>query len=514
MQNAPARQRLGALLYAALALLAACFLAILTFGYTTDSPIAKDAGENTIAAYHLAHTGIMGGDALETDNPTPQMRREPLPIAVTALYLLLHPDFAAFYTVAELTDGPLTRSAKGVNAFWRFLIAIFVFLLCRELFSRPYVAAGAALLCLVLSEVSFLSTTPIVDRLYTELPASALLLAASWCAVRFVRHKNWGRAALLGVALGLLALTKASLLYVGIGFTLLLFVMDAIRLLRRRPSERGLGKLLAIWAALYLALFATVGPWIARNAIIFDKPQISSRGEIVLGIRATLMQYPFDKLLYFFSPGGLRGNLLGPLLGYDAVDLKPRGELHELVVAKDRFMQVIAEREADGRSGDDLAWIFHMAQSYVTEHPIRYIASIPLFAYKGMWFMQEMGLAFNALVLLCFLGVFFCALIAGNQVLVAAFGLPVGSFLFISAFSHALIRYNKPLVPFAVLAALWLLVFVAQTLSTRWRLSAKLQAIRGLEKHEPAPPDDIHVRLRPPRAPEPRVGQLRMRAKW
>ena len=154
--------------------------------------------------------------------PDPQMRREPLPILATAGFLLLHPAFDQPYTIPDLLNGRLTETVKGVNAFWRFLAAIFLFLLCRELFPDPRVAATMAVVCLIFSESFFLSRPGVVDRMYTELPEVALMLLASWSAVKFVRGKTTSRALWLGVALGLLALCKTSFLYIGLGFILLL----------------------------------------------------------------------------------------------------------------------------------------------------------------------------------------------------------------------------------------------------------------------------------------------------
>ena len=120
--------------YAIFALAVASVFASLTFAYTSQMPIINDAAQNTRSAYHLVHTGVISDDKTETTAPSPQMRREPLPIFVMAAFLLLHPAFKQPYTIAELTNGPLTETAKGVNAFWRFLAAIFVFLLAASSF--------------------------------------------------------------------------------------------------------------------------------------------------------------------------------------------------------------------------------------------------------------------------------------------------------------------------------------------------------------------------------------------
>ena len=165
--------------YVLLALSVACYFAYVTFGYTTEDPITKDALENARAAYHLVHTGVIGADAVETANPKPQIRREPVPILVIAAFLLVHPEFDRPYTIAELTSGPLAQSVKGVNAFWRFLAALFIFLLCKELFADWLLSAAIALVCLAVSEVLFFARPPYVDRLYTEIPAAALILVGS-----------------------------------------------------------------------------------------------------------------------------------------------------------------------------------------------------------------------------------------------------------------------------------------------------------------------------------------------
>ena len=108
------------------------------------------------------------------------------------------------------------------------------------------------------------------------------------------------------------------------------------------------------------------------------------------------------------------------------------------------------------------------AFNYVVEHPLRYVASIPVFAYKGMWFMTRAGTLLNLLALLCFFGVFFVALFTRNQVLLAAFGLAAGLFSFISIFTHALTRYNQPMTPFVILSVLWLVAALARAAYRRF----------------------------------------------
>ena len=175
------------------------------------------------------------------------------------------------------------------------------------------------------------------------------------------------------------------------------------------------------------------------------------------------MEQPLLGQLYLYSPYALKQRVFGPLTGYGEDDLKPGGRLEAASTAKGNKGTIFAQRiEAEGYQGDRSVWVKSKVFSYVIEHPLRYLASIPVFAYKGMWFMNLAGPLLNLLVLPCFFGVFFGALFTRNQVLLAAFGLPAGLFFFISIFTHALVRYNQPITPFVILSVLWLIAALAR----------------------------------------------------
>ena len=149
--------------------------------------------------------------------------------------------------------------------------------------------------------------------------------------------------------------------------------------------------------------------------------------------------------------------------------------------------------------------------NYIVENPVRYIASIPVFAYKGMWFLKgsvpllTKGIPlFNILAMLCFLGLFFFALFTRKQALVAALGLAVGLFLFMAMFSHALTRYTAAMTPFVLLSTVWVIAAL-----TRWaygrfprarafvdRLHAAVSAHERCEQGKPALPDCTNIERR------------------
>ena len=114
-----------------------------------------------------------------------------------------------------------------------------------------------ALITVVVSDLTFMSIGPFVDRLYTELPAAAILVATSWCAVRFAHDENKSRAVALGVAMGMLALTKAAFFYIGIVFILLLFIPERLKL-SRQTDDQTLRQLRVTYGVLIAALSGNI----------------------------------------------------------------------------------------------------------------------------------------------------------------------------------------------------------------------------------------------------------------
>ena len=123
------------------------------------------------------------------------------------------------------------------------------------------VAAGlaAVYLDLVLLDGSLRS-----ESLYVLLVAVALLAAYG-----LVERPGWGRAAILGAAVGLAALTRSE----GLALVLLLVAPAAWLAL---GDLRGRGRLVAVACA---GCAIVVVPWLARNWIVFDRPTGISTNE-------------------------------------------------------------------------------------------------------------------------------------------------------------------------------------------------------------------------------------------
>ena len=452
-----------------------------TINYLSDDALTADAKQNAVTAHHLVAHGVWGYSDVDTTDPSPTMQREPVPILAISTVLLLHPSFAPPYTIQDIVDGRLTKTIKIVNVFWQFVAALFIFLLCFELFSGPIIATVVALITVAISDLTFLSVGPFVDRLYTELPAAALLLATSWCAVRFAHDETKSRAVALGIAMGLLALTKAAFFYIGIIFIVILFIPERLKLSRQKDHQ-SLRQLRVTYGILIAALLGTLSPWVIRNSITNGTPGIVNRAEDVLGLRMLLAEEDPLGMIYFSSPLPLKQHL-GTALGYSSADLEDGGRLDGIRFAKQRRQKIYQARmQAEGYKGNVKSWLRRAVFSSILHDPLRYAASIGVFAYRGVWFMRPSGIlrfapiafyGLSALSVLCFLGVFFWGVCARNKTLIAAFGLGAGAFLFHAALTHGIPRYNAPLTPLVIISILWL-CFALAGLFMRPRPGTKL----------------------------------------
>lgn len=215
---------------------------------------------------------------------------------------------------------------------------------------------------------------------------------------------------------------------------------------------------------------------------------IAGRGEGILGVRMMLAELPSLGVLYASSPPPLMDRF-GPVLGYTPADIEPGGKLGIFLTHPEAQWRAFeSKKNAEGYEGTTEQWLRRKAILSAVNQPLEYLASVGLFAYRGMWFMQPSGLAgrldpmvfcaLSAFSVLCLLGVFFCGFIAGNRELVAAFGLAVGAFFFYSALSYGLPRYSAPNTPFAIMAVFWAMHYLGTSLLS-WRRPAQRLGTRG-----------------------------------
>jgi 4-amino-4-deoxy-L-arabinose transferase-like glycosyltransferase len=149
-------------------------------------------------------------------------------------------------------------------------------------------------------------------------------VAAFALAAAETAGKTW-LFATAGVLYGLLVLTKAVFLYIGLVlFVVLLFACLGRKTERRR---RSLQFILFVLCFLIAAL-----PWLGRNWHTFGQPQISERGGLAVYTRGLMDQMPpveYRGAFYVWARPVLQP-YLGPMLGFSAADLRSGGRLQRL----------------------------------------------------------------------------------------------------------------------------------------------------------------------------------------
>lgn len=463
-----------------LAIVVSLCAAPITLGAITDTPLEADDQQNATMAYHLATSGVISASGQSENAPIPSMRREPFPAMVHALFYIAHPFLSDRNTLEEVTEGRLVKHIKQVNVIWAFFLFLGVFSLSSAIFRNPAGSFAIASFTIIVSMAAFVYDR--ADRLFTELPAAALMVWASVALLRLVRERTLISAVLTGIVFGLLVLTKASFLYIGL---VALVVMAAILWKQERTLRGGQGaspRPAFVWARLpaiaALVLLAICSAWATRNVIQFDKFAIAERGGDVLYYRLLKMEQSTSGAIYAWSPASYRP-LVGAITGYEPADLRSGQELAAFRRANDDSIHrqrraIFQERmEAAGLPYRQMTrleqehWLGQEALKAYAADPVRYAMWVPVFAWRGSFTGADslgfLRILWNPLpenvTLLLYLN-FLAAGIGGvlllRPTLGPAFLLPIGTYMFHAMFSHNIPRYNEPLIPF-----LWLAAFIS-----------------------------------------------------
>jgi hypothetical protein len=391
--------------------------------------------------------------------------------------MLLDPAFQGPFTIKDVTAGPLVSEIKKVNIFWVTLLGLAIFLLVGEMFRSVVTASLVGVATLALTFGTMMHSY--FDRMLTELPAAMFILVASWLGLRFVRDRSKGNAILLGVALGLLTLVKASFLFIGIGYIILLFLIQP-----SIPEAEVKGRLwkpnLLRYGLIGVAFLATLTPWLLRNAYNFGAPVVTARGGDILAFRTLLAEQPLGDWFYYFSPRPLQPTVAA------MVEPSPHREIvaryHDVKSNRWKVYRKRMQEQGMGFPGRMKAesWLTGEALKYYATNPGRYILSVLLFAYRGTWFLDgrplagQSALVLNAVVFINGLGILalvatmFWALFRRDAELAASLALAFGSFAFYSLFSHYIRRYSDPIAPFLFIALFWWIVAAGDALGRRF----------------------------------------------
>ena len=372
------------------------------------------------------------------------MFREPAWPFLVAIFLhILSFDFPTRILASEFST-----HFKCLNLF---LYALVISISCWWIYLRTKKLIFS-LLALSMFILIYGTTPRLINNFNNEALATLFLLVSSTLFYRIIsgRGEAWA-SALLGLMLGLLALTKAQYLF--IGAPLILFLLFFSR------------KCFALTLA---ALFIVLSPWIYRNYNLFNEPAIAVRGKTVAAVRVILTSEPTSQeqlcMVYAFTHPLLQHHL-EKVLAINYADFEKGGKCQRLNRETCFDMGIVKVKctpfpedllpEYSSRiqlfykglyagqqiEKDELQFadIFDLNLEYFA----KYIKTFPLFVWRGMGFSGypfiSIIISFSALLLLLTRYWSFSLLC-------------VSSWLFHIAMTHNIPRYHAILFPVMILS--------------------------------------------------------------
>jgi hypothetical protein len=452
----------------------------------SDRPIQGDGVQNLAVAFNLFEHRVFSH--LLEPQPSPTNYREPVPPILTSAYLAVWSLAGGHFSLSTLIK-PHSRVVKYSNLFWVFFGLIGGWLIAHRLTGR-HLSAGA--LTFILFYFTYHQPS-VVDTLYTELPAMALLVWSTYLLMTATETPSITRFFAAGIAIGLLALTKSIILLVApVALLLLAFTFLA----QRGPTrQRALMNASAVLVAL-IGMAVVVSPWVLRNAYTLGVSETSGRSGIIYG-RSVLNEIGKDEIkgvLYMYGPESYRRIVAGTSFAEQRGDTQRGGRwqrlnrgpsdffwddriamhqgdskrtisIHHTVIAE--YVTKVRELEAQGDPYPALT-----AESYfrtkglnrILANPGRHLAMSSLAFWRGFWSFPDVDLPGvrvnwqNSLLELLNLvagTVLFVTLLFGllrrNPGLVAATVLPAGMLVAYALVSHNIPRYSLPTHPIMLL---------------------------------------------------------------
>lgn len=500
-------------LLAALIMLAAG----LTFRLGTkldDTRNDSDALQNLHSAYNLAYHGVVSmDDAVEAGpaNLRPSNYREPFPILTMAAFIALHPELASGYTMQTINQGEAVTTLKQHNLIWVLLCLLGIIAVIWSAVRPPLLATGASAAAMLLTDQVFLSEPDFFNSLLTEIPTATLLL---WCSVALMaalRTWRWRGFVAAGGLLGLLALTKAIYLYIGIGFALVLLGLYLLR-----PPGGSRRSVITRIGVMLAAMWVVMLPWMLRNAVQLGVFGITQRGGVVLSVRANYNQMTAAEYLgalYWWSPAAIQ-DWLGSRFGITDADFQGGGRFQQINRYQSDFAEADLNAELAGRTADAITYyrraraervrlqnqyreqgvenaievadqtLRDRAADRILADPGAHLRVTGLVLWRGVWSMNDQYFFWlNLLAALTLFGMAVLGLARQQVEMMAISLLPAATFAFYALASHFIPRYatitHPSLIVSLVVAATWLLAGIVRRLSRQSPARLRLVA-RGL----------------------------------
>lgn len=288
--------------------------------------LSGDGEDNFKLSYHLAKKGIISTGELDaTGQLIASNAREPLPIILSALWIKAIPALANASSAESITVNKKITLLKLQNVVYIAALLVGIFCLFYQLlannftkFKKVIISTAVVILCFACMHIVF------VNNLITEFHAELLIIWFLWAWLYAWETKKTFYYVLAGFLLGLLILTKAAFMYIGL--VSLLFFMAFLAIMKFPVRILLQHSLILILAAICVA------PWFIRNYIHFGVWEHTQRGPVVLLVRAyknAMSHEEFKGAFYAYAPISLK-KLMQSITGFSAKDRLTGGRLQRL----------------------------------------------------------------------------------------------------------------------------------------------------------------------------------------
>ena len=344
--------------------------------YSVPTP-AFDALRYVDYALNIHEHGVFGTSGVRRELvPAPNYTSSPLYPAFLASAMWIDPMLQETLHCVASHRGPEVASCSQnyfVAVLLQNMFAIgalfFVWAASRVLFRRYSIALIACVLVLASTKLLFFA-----DRLLTEIIVLFLFAGLMFALVLARRGLKPWRVSVIGLVVGLLALTRPEYMY--LGYTFMLAGIGITLVYRSKKT--------AIATAYFvLSLGVVVGPWLARNYYHFDKPVITGGyGDVVIAHRTAynrMSTREWAAAFIYWLPG--HGESLArrflPESSYARLGTGPDTYIH--VDSKEIFDNGLAAVD-----GDRERLTSYLIQTEILNHPVKHaMISIPL-AWRGV----------------------------------------------------------------------------------------------------------------------------------
>ncbi len=415
------------------------------------------------------------------DEAQPTALREPLPIFITSLILKKLDLIKKYPNANALNAGKPLMLIKSQNFIYLLLLFSGLALLLGKFIEKPFIRVFATIVLFLL--VGHHLTGGMYFLLSTELLASGLMVWCCYFLIQAIQKQRFYDWLLAGVMFGLLVLTKAAFIYIGVVFVVLLFIYFAC--LRQHQHLKGLLCFVLIGAIVVM-------PWMVRNYQQLHFLGVSERAADVLLVRAEKnLMSPLERkgALCLYTANETLGRTCSKYFGFIRDDLSPSGRLKRIY----RGHKQDLEARSEMNPAKAISFYYHattiaykarfdaylkqqsimaanqatskLAMQTIVEHPVDHLISTMLFAWRGLNVRYaDIYTYFGFFALIAMGGI---GLAKQRPLYLTVALLPTLAFAFYAFLSHFIPRYAEPFIPFWMLAVVVTFYGLCKYLFTR-----------------------------------------------